>query len=215
VRISLSSNAEFELTEISSKITIFCEGFTEKNYFGYFADIINRKKTLSQIVVVLELAEGDAQRVLSSANKYYRNIKTVNKTRLSDVYLAFDCDAPTTIQNVINNALNAGYKLLISNPFFETWLLMHFEYALKAITKKETFVRLSNHLRKPYVKADPGIIREIIQNGQLEQAISNARSLESNYISHGLNIYSNIKKMNPFTSVYNIIELLMEIITKY
>ena len=51
------------------KIIIFCEGKTEKYYFDYFAEIIRNNK-YNDIEVVLETANGNAQTVLSYANRF-------------------------------------------------------------------------------------------------------------------------------------------------
>ena len=73
-------------------------------------------------------------------NHFMKDYTTNKRYRYSDHkrYLIFDCDAPKNIQEVINNAIGSEYKfnLLISNHFFETWLLMHFEDVCEKLTKK-------------------------------------------------------------------------------
>ena len=56
------------------RIIIFCEGKTEKYYFDYFAEIINKNK-YTDIEVVLETANGNAQTVLNFANKFMKDEK--------------------------------------------------------------------------------------------------------------------------------------------
>ncbi|MDE6063773.1 MAG: RloB family protein [Lachnospiraceae bacterium] len=60
-----------------------------------------------------------------------------------------------------------------------------------------------------YKKISKSKTREIIQNGNIDKAIDNARALEEQYAVEGKNILTNIKDMNPFTSVYRLIEQFM------
>lgn len=50
-------------------IIIFCEGKTEKYYFDYFAEIIKKNK-YTDVEVILETANGNAQTVLNCANEF-------------------------------------------------------------------------------------------------------------------------------------------------
>ena len=122
-------------------------------------------------------------------------------------YLAFDCDDPPNIQDVVTEA--RGYELLISNHLFGTWLLMHFEDVEKKISKQEIYRRLSEHLTHDYSKGHKGKTREILQNGDIEKAIDNARTLENQYNADGKSMFTSIEDMNPFTSVYKLIEQFM------
>lgn len=187
-------------------IIIFCEGKTEKYYFDYFAEILKKNK-YNDIEVILETANGNAQTVLKCANEFMAKEEHNQKFNTYGKYLAFDCDDPPDIQAVVLAA--RGYELLISNYLFETWLLMHFENVKEKISKREIYQHLSTHLCGTYSKGQKGKTREIIQNGNIEKAIDNARALEKQYAAEGKNIFTNIKDMNPFTSVYQLIEQFM------
>ena len=65
------------------------------------------------------------------------------------------------------------------------------------------------HFENVYKKISKSKTREIIQNGNIDKAIDNARALEEQYAVEGKNILTNIKDMNPFTSVYRLIEQFM------
>lgn len=184
------------------RIIIFCEGKTEKYYFDYFAESIKKNK-YTDVEVVLETAGGNAQTVLSfmADEEYNRKFNTYGK------YLAFDCDDPPNIQAVVRAA--RGYELLLSNHLFETWLLMHFEDAWVKLSKREIYRHLTEHLLGTYSKGQKGKTREIIQNGSIEKAIDNAKALEQRYDEDGKSVFTNIKEMNPYTSVYKLIEQFM------
>lgn len=204
-RLSPQRLSETKKTNIG-RIIIFCEGKTEKYYFDYFAEIIKKNK-YTDVEVVLETANGNAQTVLNCANEFLAVEEHNQKFNNYGKYLAFDCDDPPDIQAVVLAA--AGYELLISNYLFETWLLMHFEDVEEKISKGEIYRRLSYHLQDVYSKGHKGKTREIVRNGNIEKAIDNARTLEKQYVAEGKSIFSNIKDMNPFTSVYKLIEQFM------
>ncbi|MFT9497636.1 RloB family protein [Anaerosolibacter sp.] len=198
--------AETKKTNIGHVI-LFCEGKTEKYYFDYFAEIIKKNK-YTDVKVEIESANGNAQTVLNFANEFLSIEENNRKFGLYDKYLVFDCDAPPEIQSVITASQSKAelYKLLISNYLFETWLLMHFEDIESKITKRDTYRRLSLHLNQQYSKAHKGKIREIIKTGSIEKAIDNARALEESYSFQGKSIFTNMKEMNPYTNVYQLIE---------
>lgn len=188
------------------RIIIFCEGKTEKFYFDYFSDIIKKNK-YTDVEVVLETANGNAQTVLNFANRFMAEEENRRKFDHYEKYLAFDCDDPPEIQSVILSS--KGYELLISNHLFETWLLMHFEELTEKLSKSQTYHRLTEHLHKDYSKGHRGKIRELIQNGDVEKAIENAKSLARKYHEHGKTEFTSINEMNPYTSVYKLIEQFM------
>ncbi len=92
---------------------------------------------------------------------------------------------------------------------------MHFENVEEKISKREIYRRLSFHLHGAYSKGHKGKTREIVQNGNIEKAIDNARALEKQYGAEGKSIFTNIKDMNPFTSVYKLIEQFMVEISEF
>lgn len=188
------------------RIIIFCEGKTEKHYFDYFADIIKKNK-YNNIEVVLETANGNAQTVLSYADRFMSNEENRHKFSTYGKYLAFDCDDPPDIQSVVMRAKD--YELLISNYLFEIWLLMHFEDVEAKLSKRQIYLRLSKYLHSNYSKGNKGKTREIIQNGNIEKAIDNAKALEQQYAKEEKNVFTSIEDMNPYTSVHRLIEQFM------
>ncbi|HHV08660.1 MAG TPA: RloB domain-containing protein [Clostridiales bacterium] len=209
-RTILSPQRRAEIQKINiGRIIIFCEGKTEKYYFDYFAEIINKNK-YTDVEVVLETANGNAQTVLNFANDFFIDEETGRKFSTYGKYLVFDCDDPPNIQSVV--LASKDYELLISNYLFETWLLMHFEEVDSKLTKRQIYRRLSEHLKSSYSKGHRGKTREIIQNGEIEKAIDNAKALEFQYENQGKTLSAmsaNIKEMNPYTSVYKLIEQFM------
>ena len=206
-RTRLSPQRCFEITDVNiGQIIIFCEGKTEKYYFDYFAEII-RKSKYNQIEVLLVSANGNAQTVLNCADQFLSHEENCQRFSTYGKYLAFDCDDPQDIQSVIKKSKN--YELLISNYLFETWLLMHFEDVESKLSKRQIYSRLESYLHKGYSKGHKGKTREIIQKGDITKAIENARNLEHQYAEERKDISTDITKMNPYTSVYKLIEKFM------
>ena len=198
------------IKENIGRIIIFCEGPTEKYYLDYFANIINKSK-YTDVHIETESANGNAKTVLNFAEKFLSQEENNRKYVNYGKSLIFDCDAPKNIQNVINEmqASDKKFTLLVSNYLFELWLLMHFEIVDKKLTKRKIYEKLSGHLVNDYIKADSGVIREIIANGSVEDAIKNAFNLVQLYESDGKTIEKNIIEMNPYTNVYKLIEQFM------
>lgn len=203
--LSPERRSETKKTNIG-KVIIFCEGKTEKFYFDYFAEIIKQNK-YTDVEVVVETANGNAQTVLKLAGSFMDEEENNRKYSTYGKYLAFDCDDPPDIQAVVLSSKE--YELLISNHLFETWLLMHFEEVDTTLTKREIYRRLSNHLHGSYSKGHKGKTREIVQNGSIEKAIDNAKALEQLYETQGKTVFANINEMNPYTSVHKLIEQFM------
>lgn len=216
-RLQLSQQRVTEIKKQNiGKIILFCEGITEKYYFDYFAEIINKDENkYNNVVITTEAANGNAQTVLNHSVNFFSQEKNNRLFATYGKYLVFDCDAPDDIASVINQATTNpnGYQLLVSNHFFETWLLMHFEEVELMLTKRQTYARLSLHLNAKYKKGKKGRIREIISNGNIEKAIENAYKLEKRYKKLGKTIYDSIVDMNPYTNVHIIIEQLMLLIS--
>lgn len=198
--------------EYIGKIIIFCEGMTEKYYLDYFVNILKKNK-YTDIRVETESANGNSRKVLNFADDFLSLEKNNTKYSNYKKYLMFDCDSPKDIQTVIKDMRDSkrDYSLLVSNYLFEVWLLMHFEIVDRKLSKKKIYERLGSYLSHDYVKADQGIIREIITKDRtnVEDAISNAIDLCKRYEDDGKTIDTNIKDMNPFTNVHILIEQFM------
>lgn len=154
--------------EYIGQIIIFCEGKTEKYYFDYFAEIIKKNK-FTDIEVVLETANGNAQTVLNYAKSFMDDEENNRKYKNYGKYLVFDCDAPPDIQAVVMAAKD--YELLISNHLFETWLLMHFEDVEVKLTKKQIYDRLMRHLHGDYIKGHKGKLARLSRMAALKKQL--------------------------------------------
>ncbi|WP_217496359.1 RloB family protein [Paenibacillus algicola] len=197
------------------KVLLICEGPTEVLYFEHFADIIRRNQNkFAHLDIESIPAKGNAQRVLNFAEEFLQEETNLRKYALYEKHLVFDCDAPTDIERVIIDMLSStnNYILSLTNLLFETWLLMHFEQVepIYSDTKTKVGNRLEAALGKEYTKADSGLIRQIIGNGDnLRNAISHAYALEERFKNQNLSLEKDIQKMNPFTTVHSLMERML------
>jgi len=106
------------------RVIIFCEGKTEKYYFDYFAEIIKKNK-YTDIKVEIKTADGNAKTVLNYADNFLIEEKNNRKYSNYGKYLAFDCDDPTDIQEVICASQEGKYDLpRFPDIFIPTTLLI-------------------------------------------------------------------------------------------
>lgn len=196
------------------KVLLLCEGKSEKHYFDYFADIINKNgNKYDNIIVETQSANGNAQTVLNYSLAFLEKEENNRIYSNYEKYLVFDCDEPPNIASVIISASKQNFNLLVSNPFFETWLLMHFENVNNKLSKKETLIKLSSHLSHEYKKGQKGQTREILQTDNIVKAINNAQMIDKKYMADGKTIIDSIDIMNPYSNVYMLVEQLLLLIS--
>lgn len=211
---TLLSPRQIEQKELYiGKILIFCEGDTEKNYFQFFKKRIKDK--FSNIVIETETVGANARAVYNYAENFLQNDQNASKYAAYDKYLVFDCDAPADILVVINDAESSAnqYQLLISSLLFECWLLMHIETLSGAsLRKKAIGDKLTDYLDLDDYekhKNDEGIIAKLIKDeGNLSNAIKNAKDLRQSYHAQGETTETIIRKHLPYSEVYELVEQL-------
>ena len=96
-------------------------------------------------------------------------------------------------------------QLAISNPCFELWFLLHFQYTTKFLKDYDSVkVMLKNYL-KEYEKSDDVFVD---LGESLEAALENSRKLENYHLQNGSELSFGIG-VNPFTDVHHLVESLI------
>lgn len=209
--------------ENAGKLLIFCEGYTEYNYLDYFRQYINNNLHVKYSDIVIEPinAEGNAMHVYNYAEEFLGKDENASKYLYYEKHLVFDCDAPNDIQNVITlmKASVNNYILDYSNLLFETWLVMHFQNCEPSMDNgKRAIIRsMRNYLGvakyTTKIKAAKGTIGKILGsngNERIRAAIENAKLLEKHWKDKGMDIDKDIAHMNPDTTIYKLIERLLD-----
>lgn len=151
---------------------------TEKQYFNSF-------HSLRVQVHVLPTGDDDRsspQHVLERMQQFQQDH---NLNEEDECWLMIDVDRwpPDNFGNVAKSALEQNYKLAISNPCFEVWLLCHFDTLLPTQAKKceiiETLLRqaLGGSYNKARLELDrfKAQIPQAIQTAKQNDADSTAR----------------------------------------
>jgi hypothetical protein len=189
---------------------IVCEG--EKTEPYYFEGL---KKDLPKGVldfVDIDI-DGTGKNTLSIIEQTIKLRKEASK-QYDQVWAVFDRDSfpPDNFDNAILRAQANKIRCAWSNEAFELWYLLHFNYHDSAISRRQykgLIERgLSSRLEKrfKYRKNDPEMYELLKSFGNIQQAITWAKRLESAF--PGRKDYS---KHNPCTKVYRLVQELCEL----
>ena len=187
---------------------IVCEGRkTEPNYFNGLKKKINEKYGDKVDVSIPNIDIKGAGMNTTSLVKYTQKIVNYSNKKYGQIWVVFDKDEFDDKQ--FDEAIsNCDYNVAWSNPNFELWLLSHFKKINKYISKDEVMEELKKEFSKEklgrYTKSDEGIFDKVTENGRLEVAIKNCKSLDE------LNKNKQPSKRNPMTKIYKIVEGLKE-----
>jgi hypothetical protein len=198
-----------ELFESYDRVLIICEGSkTEPIYLEALRTFLD----LSQTNIVID-PNSDASP--SSVVAYaLQKIKEERENPYDRVFCVVDRDTHGDFDKAIDMAKRFRSKAtrletIVSDPCFEYWLLLHFEYATtlfgageKSPCRELISDKLSVYL-SDYQKSDSRIITSLINPAQLKQAIAYAKRSYESAQRDG--------RKSPLTQVHMLIEYLMNL----
>jgi hypothetical protein len=180
-------------------ILIVCEGEkTEPIYFNSF------KKKLHLSTTQIEITHKDSAPI--SIVDYAIELENKrNQDQFRDkydiIYCVFDVDRHTTLARAINKAKAHGFKVILSNPCFEYWYILHFKKTSPQFhNAKEVVSLLKKKYHNSYCKNNSTIFETIYNN--TNQAIKNSKQV----INEQHNGATNLSNCNPSTHVHLIVE---------
>ena len=182
-----------------STLYIVCEGKkTEPLYFENYRTRVNNVK-----IRTVTCSSKDAIGIVDFA------IRKIERGDFSiegkdEVICVFDCDENEDVDLVkaFKNARENKIKMCLSNPFFELWFLLHYEYDDQQFTKEKLESRLEKHIPN-YVK-NKDYYGELLP--MMDNAIKNAGELNEYHSSNSTSLES--VKSNPSTQVHDVIALI-------
>ncbi len=187
--------------DLKETFLIVCEGKnTEKIYFESF-----KLTTITIKVIEISNKGGNALLFVQSAKKY---IDSLTK-KFDNYYLVFDKDQNTdeNFNNAIITARKYKLQVVYSNQAFEVWYLLHYQYFIHKLDRKNYKTELTKHLGFTYEK-DEKTCKKIFLHlyPKTSIAIENAKKGFSNIGDH----------TNPATeeSSTNVFYLVEKIISK-
>lgn len=194
-----------EMRESYDKVLIVCEGEkTEPYYITALRDHLG----LSQANIKID---PDSDSSPTSVVAYAKELITSNKTDPFDhVYCVIDRDSHADFQRAedqVNGFRSKDTKLylIVSNPCFEYWILLHFVYTTKefgANGDSPCQELISTELKKyipDYEKGNASIMTALVNN-QLDTALANAKRSYDEATRNG--------KDNPKTEMHILVEYL-------
>ncbi|WP_440951042.1 RloB family protein [Methanosphaerula subterraneus] len=174
----------------------FTEGQTECNYFDQIKkDLAGNNRNIS--VQIRSINKKSAVEFVKYAQNY---LLSLNKDlNLKDrVFCVFDMD--TANDDDIDKAIKKmpkNMQLIVSNPDFELWLLLHYEYRWTALDTREPIKKFRKYMpdyQKPCVDK---IYRSLKENEKA--AFKNAQLLREHQTEEGHYLFS--RAANPYTNV--------------
>lgn len=210
-------------------IIIICEGKdTETTYFENF----NSKYTKVDVRIIDKSSKGknkgratDPESLVKKSIEILAKDYDINEKDGDRVWCIFDVDINYNNNNAIQNKVTEISKAMIlskknhirlgiSNPCFELWYLLHFEYTTANLKDyNDVKKRLDKHI-KNYNK-NKNVYDEI--KPYLKEAINRAKKLKQYHENIGKTLPSaetdylkltaeNIIKSNPYTNIRDLIE---------
>lgn len=163
---------------------------TEKLYFnGLF-----RRKNIRMPILFTKKGNSSPEKVLRRLSEY----KNEHNAAPNELWLVIDRDYwnKETLQKIEQECRNKHYNLIISNPCFELWLLLHRDNPKNPLTasecEKEIKKLIPNYTKSKYK------IDELEKN--IEKAIQNAKRLN----------HANVIDEAPATEVFKLVEKLLK-----
>ncbi|SFC38576.1 RloB family protein [Clostridium uliginosum] len=210
-------------------IVIICEGKdTETMYFDNF----NSKYTKVDVRIADKNSKGknkgkstDPENLVKKAIEIKKNDYDINEKDGDRVWCVFDVDINYNNNNAIQSKIDeiqkakvlsskSKIRLGISNPCFELWYLLHFEYTTANLKNYEDVKKRLDKYLSNYDK-NKDIYNEL--KDKLTCAIDNSKKLKKHHESldkilpNAENDYVKINsesfvKSNPYTNIFDLVE---------
>lgn len=194
--------------EPNKRILIVCEGAkTEPNYF----EELRRYLKLNLIHVKIANRGGAPASVVGKAFQLVHDQKQaktddkkVAEPGFDAVWCVFDVECPhlnPTFNQAVQTADQHNFLLAISNPAFEFWYILHYEYTTRAYANGG---EVKDHIRRyipGYTESMP-VFNRLIESTDI--AYQRAKKLAGNHPQVG------IRFPNPSTSVFLLVKELVD-----
>lgn len=159
--------------EPRARILIVCEGRkTEPTYFRVLCK--HRSLSAAEVSVCGEECGSHPTFVVECARKRKKQA-VENKEPYDRVWCVFDRDDHAKIHEALTRAKHLGINVAFSNPCFELWFLLHFDYSSGHVGRRQAQSRLKQYIND-YRKSMP--VYEMLLPGQ-QTATDHAHRLRS------------------------------------
>jgi hypothetical protein len=180
------------------RMLIVCEG--EKTEPNYFREFPANPEVYDNIEVC-----GTGYNTVSLINEAIRikNSALQRREPYIEIWCVFDKDdfSAESFENAIRLAEKNQIKCAYSIEAFEIWYMLHFHYYDSALSRGQYMEKLSELLKKPYLKNSEEMF-SLLKNRQ-SRAIQNAQTLYHKQCPLPL------REQNPVTTVFHLVERLI------
>lgn len=195
----ISLNRKENVRELRKKFVLVCEGSeTEPIYFrNYRTELRNNNIE----VIILPTKYNDPKGLVKFCEKQIRCSLFLKKWDVIWCVFDWDNNRLKEIEAAYRDAKNV--KVCLSNPSYELWYLLHYEYVCSKLTNAELNEKLKSWIPK-YSKSENYFEK---LKSKRENAISNAKKLNAYHEKKGTDLKS--IDSNPSTQVFKIVEELL------
>lgn len=201
--------------KVKPVILIVTEGSqTEPKYFEHYR---SRQTNIDIRVVGSRTSAGETDYIsLIRKAVEYQNKNQLSAANGDHIWVVADGDAnynipdPLTAKNSLLSKARKladakGIHLTLSNPCFEVWYLMHFQYTTKFLRDYSAVKTALHPYLKNYEKSNDVYTQLSVH---MEDAIRNAKRIEQFHKQNGCTTPFGIA-VNPFSDVYQLVESLL------
>lgn len=186
---------------IEKRLFIVCEGMADKSESAYFKSLIKDCNFAGDKVVV---SVKDTNK--NTGKELVKEAIKIKEFPFDQAWVVYDMDGYTKHADTFSLARNKDINIAFTAIAFEFWLLLHFEFTSKSFSKSEEIIKyLKQKGYIDYSKGNSDIY--CLTKKNVGDAIHRAKKLRKSQISatsYGTPIY----KMNPYTNIDELIELI-------
>ena len=148
--------------------------------------------------------------VVNYAKDKKRSVKTSTIIdKYDEIFCIVDVDEHTSLGNAVQTARDNGIGLIISNPCFEYWYILHFEKTGSSYNDRpQLYKALEAHLKRAYSKSGCDFF-EVIYPLTGTATKNSEDILRSQWQGE-----ADLRKCNPSTHVHRVVECILEIATQ-
>ena len=164
------------------RFLIVCEGEkTEPNYFKAFTERWSEVKEVN-----VKGCGCSTCQLINEAKKIQEKLEHERQVSFDRVWLVFDKDEFKDFNKAIEDAKKEGMNW--SNQAFELWYVLHFQYLVTGVDRKQYIEMIEDKVRKAskskkfkYKKNDVGFYQILQEHGNEDFAFKNAEKLRNRH----------------------------------
>jgi len=198
-----------------SCVLIVCEGAkTELQYFERLCRCL-RLQPVEVEIIGDECGSDPVSVVREAVNRRRERAKGAKKSGIQvpydEVWCVLDVEKfgrNPQLPRALDMASQNSITMVLSNPCFEFWILLHFERVGSSFQDCQRVIRKLRDYLPGYQKADPGVFQQVA--GQIDDAVKRAKDIMRSQWQHE----TDVCRKDPSSEVYLLVQRLRQIAEK-